>query len=216
VKLAERQLVSGVLRGDRQAMRLFNHHYRPKLLRFVLTKVGRFEDAEEITQDILVSALYSLPSFSGKSSFNTWFYSIARHEVVDFYRKKKLKEILFSHFPILERLASKALSPEMTLEEKELEEKAWRCLAKLNEGYREILRLKYVRGLSLMEIARRIEGQKTVKAVEARLRRARHRFARVWNDQKTFFTLNPRNLSFFEECLGALGPSLPDTKKTAA
>jgi len=214
VSETDRQLIKGVLRGETEVIEVFNRRYRSRLLRFVLQKVDCYEDAEEIVQDTLVSAIYSLPSFLGKASFDNWLYSITRHEIADFYRKKKIKEILFSHFPRLGRLVSRALSPEMALEEKELRQKVFRCFLDLAEGYQEILRLRYIEELSSRQIAVRL--QKSVKAVEMRLRRARHAFAKIWNSQKgwskSFAAFDPRNLYFFKECLGAIGPSLQNLK----
>lgn len=207
-------MVRGVLRGDKIWIRRFEQKFRHKLLNFVLQKVGRYEDAEEIAQDTLVSGIYCLPSFLGKSCLWTWLCGIAKHEIADFYRKRKIKEVLFSHFPGLESLASKALSPELALEEKEMKEKILHCFLALAEGYRVVLRLKYVEGFSVRQIAQQLK--KTSKAVEMRLRRARAAFVQNWNEQQTssenLFTLSQGNLSFFKECLWLVGSSLPDTE----
>ena len=206
----EQELIQGVLRGDQKSLRRFEQKYRQRLFNFVLQKIDDERDAEEIVQDVIYSAVVCLPSFLGKSSLWTWLGSIAHHEIVDFYRKKKIKTILFSRFPALKNLANKALSPELALEEKELREKILGCLFGLTEGYRQVLRLKYTEGLSVRQIACRLK--KTAKAIEMRLRRARFAYACAWNQdqvsQKGVFTLHPGDLSFFKECLGALEPSL--------
>ncbi len=210
----DRQMVRGILRGDRVWIRKLEQKYRQRLLNFVLQKIDSYEDAEEIVQETFISAIYSLPSFLGRSSFSSWLYAIAKHEIADFYRKKKIKTILFSHFPGLYRLASRALSPEMALEEKEIEQKILCCFLNLTEGYQRVLRLKYVEELSLRQIAGRL--RKSTKAIEMRLRRARHAFTVNWNDAKNYpencFALNPRDLYFFKEYLGFIGPSLPNLK----
>lgn len=214
MKPKDEELVKGVLRGDKRWLRKFNQEYRQRLLNFVLQKVGDPQDAEEIVQDTLVSALYSLPSFLGKSSLWSWICSIARHEIADFYRKKKIKEIFFSHLPWSEAIVSEALSPELALEEKEMKMKIIHCFLELTEGYREVLRLKYIEGLSVREIAHR--GQETIKAVEMRLRRARFAFRKLWHEetgvQKDFASLSQGDLSFLKEYLGATGSSLSDLK----
>jgi RNA polymerase sigma-70 factor (ECF subfamily) len=202
------------LKNDQRSLRKFNQKYRQRLLHFVLQKVADPRDAEEIVQDTLVSALYSLPSFLGKASFWTWLCAIARHEIGDYYRKRKIKEILFSRFPRLKKIVSEALSPELALEEKEMKMKIIRCFLEMTEGYREILRLKYIEGLSVGEIAR--QGQETIKAVEMRLRRARLAFRQIWNEktgtQKDFASLSAGDLSFLKEYLGTFGASLSDLK----
>ena len=149
-----------------------------KLLNFIRKRVENEEDARDIFQETLISAYTSLPLFKNQSSFFSWLCGIARHEIGDFYRKKKIKTILFSHLPWLEDLASEALGPEQTLLRKEVEEEIKKAMAKLSEGYREILRLKYYQGLTVAEIAK--ELNETVKAVESKLFRARQAFIKVF------------------------------------
>ena len=170
----DRQLVNKILVGDEKAIQLFYKKYSQKLLNFILLKIDDPADAEEILQDTLISAMDSLPLFSGQSSLYTWLGAIAKHEVVDFYRKKKIKTILFSRLPILEGLAGQALGPEERLMEKEVKNKIKIVFKKLSEGYGQILRLKYVEGYSVTQIAKKL-GM-TFKAVESKLFRARIAF----------------------------------------
>jgi len=193
-------------------LRRFYKKYSPRLLAYTLKKVDRKEDAEEIVQDALLSAFYSLPSFLGKSSFSTWLYGILRHEMADFYRKKKVKEVFFSHFPGFSRIVNEAISPEVILERKRIQKKILFCFHKLSEGYCHLLRLKYIEGLKTKEVARRLKI--SYKAAEMRLRRARFAFIKLWNEeegQENFSLDNSRNLSFIKEYLGFCCPSLQDT-----
>lgn len=152
--------------------------YQARLLNFILQKVETREDAEEILQETMLSALDSLPLFQGRSSIYTFLAAIAKHEIADFYRKKKIKTFVLSRVPGLENIVSQALSPEMALEEKEIKEKVIRTLRSLSEGYRQILRLKYVDGLSYEEIGNRLS--KSAKAVESKLARARQAFSQAY------------------------------------
>lgn len=150
----------------------------PKVKKYILSKVSEGKDAEEILQETLISASLSYPLFKGDSSFFTWVCAIANHEIADFYRKKKIKLILFSRFPFLENIISEALTPEEELEKKQLRKEVKNILVSLSEGYSEILRLKYYQGLSMLEIAQKMKT--TVKAVESRLSRAREAFRNRW------------------------------------
>jgi RNA polymerase sigma-70 factor (ECF subfamily) len=163
--------------------------YKTRLRRFIAQRIESEQDIEEILQETLISATQSFSLFSSKSSLFTWLCGIAKHEIADFYRKKKIKNLLFSHFPWLENLASQALGPEQILLRKEFEERIRETMAELSEGYREILRLKYYEGLTVVQIAKKLN--ETVKAVESRLFRARKAFA------KTFLAdFSQRGLSF--------------------
>lgn len=172
--MKEKKLVFFVLKNNQKAIKIFWEKYRYKLLYFISRKVPDYQDAEEILQDTFISALDSLPAFRFKSSLYTWLCQIARHEIADFYRKKKLKTIIFSRFPFLEQIVDKALSPELALQEKQAKEKINQILKNLTEGYSQILRLKYLEGKTLKEIARKFD--KSIKAVESKLARARKAF----------------------------------------
>lgn len=152
--------------------------YQGKLLNFIRQRVNDEAEAEEIWEETLATAWESFPSFSGKSAFFTWLGGIARHEIADFYRKKKIKTILFSRLPWLKDLADQALGPEQALLKKEFEQKVGKTLNELNEGYGEVLRLKYYQGLTVLQIAR--ELNETVKTIESRLFRARQAFAKAF------------------------------------
>jgi len=150
----------------------------PRLKKYVFSKVSDFKDAEEILQETLISAHESYPFFKAKSSFFTWICSIANHEIADFYRKRKIKTLLFSHFPFLENIVLQALTPDENLEKQEIRKEVKKVLSDLSEGYSQILRLKYYHGMSVIEIAQKLKT--TVKAVESRLSRAREAFRRNW------------------------------------
>ncbi len=201
---SDKELIRGVIRQEKSWLRKFHKRFENYLFNYISQKVDRPEDVEEILQDVLISAIYALPSFSGKSSLKSWLTSIARHEVADFYRKQKIKRILFSRLPILETIADQALSPEMALEEKEIKEKMISCFFSLSEGYRQVLRLKYIEGYTAKKIAQ-LSG-KSVKAVESRLRRARHAFLKNWQTQKinkkAWATLDKRELSLLAQSFG--------------
>lgn len=152
--------------------------YESRLKKFIAQKVADRKDIEEILQDTFTSAFDSLPNFSGRSSFFTWLCGIAKHEIADFYRKKKIKTILFSRLPWLENLAVEALGPEQIYLRKEFEEKIKKTMASLNEGYQEVLRLKYYQGLTVDQIAQRLN--ESFKAIESRLFRARKAFAEAF------------------------------------
>jgi RNA polymerase sigma-70 factor (ECF subfamily) len=174
----ENQLVKQVLKNNKKAMRRFYKNYQTRLLNFILRKVDNRKDAEEILQDTFLSALDSFPLFKFNSSLYTWLVSITRHEIADFYRRRKLKTIIFSRLPFLEKIIDRALGPELALQEKEVKIKIFNTFKNLTEGYTQILRLKYIEGLTMVQIAFKLG--KTVKAVESKLSRARLAFQKEY------------------------------------
>lgn len=152
--------------------------YSPRLLSYISRNLDNQEESWDILQETLLSASKSLPTYSKIVPFSAWLYGIARHEISDYFRKKKIKTFLFSHLPFLENLADQALGPEEKAIEKELKDKVKLVLGNLSEGYSVILRLKYIDGISVNEIARKLGL--SPKAVESRLTRARLAFKKAW------------------------------------
>jgi len=167
--------IQALISGDPIFTLKFYRQLKPILKKYFYNRIDNPQDRQELVQDTIISILDSLPQFRADSSFKTWFYTIAHHELVDYYRKRKIKSLLFSHFPFLETLADKALGPQLALEEKEKKSQIYQTLKNLNEGYASVLRLKYLEGLSVTQIAQKLNI--TYKAAESRLSRARQAFA---------------------------------------
>lgn len=159
-------------------MALLDAQLIKKLKGYLFKKVRDPLAVEEILNETLVAATESWETYQGKAAFFTWLCGIANHEIADFYRKKKIKTFLFSRFPFLENLVSEALGPEEEVLKNEIRGEVKKVLNRLSEGYARILRLKYYHGLSMGEIAGKL--QVTVKAVESKLSRAREAFKKEW------------------------------------
>lgn len=173
--MTDHQLVTNILSGDEPSLRYFYQTYSSKLTAFVRGRLGDEKDVEEIVQDTFLASLDALRDFTFKCSLSTFLCSIAKRKVVDFYRKKKLKRILFSQFPQIESLLSLLTTPEEKLDEKLLVEKIEKTFNRLPGRYKRILKLKYIEGFTVDEIA--LELSMSFKGIESMLFRARKAFA---------------------------------------
>jgi RNA polymerase sigma-70 factor (ECF subfamily) len=152
--------------------------YSPRLLAYIRRNLDNPDEALDLLQETLISASQSLPTYSRKVPFFAWLCGIARHEISDYFRKKKIKTFLFSRLPFLEELADQAFGPEEEMVANDLKKRVKKVLASINEGYSAILRLKYIDGDSVKEIAKKLGL--SPKAVESRLTRARVAFKKAW------------------------------------
>lgn len=177
----DQNLAEKIIQGDKKALVLFWNKYKNRLQRFIAGKVNNPKDAEEIFQDTLLATLDSLRDYQGEASLFTYICAIAKNKIIDYLRKKKICQIVFSKLPGLENLIVEALTPEEKLIRKELKEKIWSTLKKLAPIEAKIIYLKYEQGLKIMEIAR--ELRLTIKAVESRLFRARLAFIKAYNNE---------------------------------
>ena len=160
-------------------MRDFYQKYYSSVRGFVSRRVGDEGTVDELTDDILLSAYESLPNFNHKCSEFSFICSIAKHKIIDYYRKKKIKTVLFSASPVFEEIADKAIGPERDVLKNELIEEIENTLEEVKEGYGKLLRLKYMEGWKTSTIAKLTKL--SVKAVESRLFRAKKQFQQLWS-----------------------------------
>ena len=55
----------------------------------------RGEDVEDVAQQALLKAYLSLKRFDLRSAFGTWLYKIAVNECWDYFRKKKVRPLVY-------------------------------------------------------------------------------------------------------------------------
>lgn len=178
MSMIDRELTAGILSKDRMSLSLFYRTYAPLLRRYIQLKISDQSDAEEVLQDSLFAFLEAIRDFGGRSSIKTFLFSITNHKIIDFYRKKKIKQVVFSRLPNLSELISPVLNPEEELNAGELKQKIIRTLSRLIPRYRQVLILKYLEDVSVEDIARKLAI--SFKSAESRLFRARKAFVELF------------------------------------
>ncbi len=171
-------LINDLLEGKAGSAREFYYLYGKAVKLFVMKKAQSEQDAEEIVQDVFLAALDSLALYSGRSRLYTWLVGIAIHEISDYYRKKRIKGLVLSQFPILEQILSDERTVEDEYDTHELKLKVEEVLGRLLPRYATVLRMKYLEGWSVNEMAEKL-GE-SFKATETALFRARAAFAIEW------------------------------------
>lgn len=178
---AEAQLLRRLLARDKAAVREFYDQYLPLLLRFIRRKVDSEPDVEEIAQDVLFAFLEGARDFTGKCKLATYLCSIAKNKIIDYYRRRKIKKVVFSQLPNgFESLISQALNPEEALDQTLLTEKIGRVFSHLSPQYAKMLTLKYIEGRSVEEIAKLLSC--SFKSAESILFRARKAFVKQYTN----------------------------------
>jgi RNA polymerase sigma-70 factor, ECF subfamily len=123
--------------------------YRRKLVRFCRGYLGDLLEAEDAVQDVFYRVL---TSSTHPDSFRAWIYQIARNRCLDLLRARGRKR---EEGKLLD---DANLQPDLTgnltrLVRLELRSHLHHLMAGLTSGQREVLRLRYVEGLSRGEIA---------------------------------------------------------------
>lgn len=171
-------MVSGIVRGDERALRAFYQTYRRPLSQFIRSRIANEQDNEELLQDILLGAIDALRDFSFRSSLFTFLCSIAQHKIIDFYRRKKIRHVVFSKIGDVESLLSSLSGPEEALNDEMVRVKIKETFTRIMPMYGKILKWKYVYGYSVEEIAQKLST--TFKSAESQLFRARKAFVAAY------------------------------------
>jgi RNA polymerase sigma factor (sigma-70 family) len=166
--------IKRILAGDSDAVVQFYKFYSPKILSYLVKKLPRLEDAQELTNDVFLEAIDSLSLLRKKQSAMSWLYRIAHNKMVDFYRKRKIKSILLSNMPFIEIIESEINQPEFQFEKDKIRDDIELAFHSLSIKYRTILNLHYEEKIPVRALAEKLNL--SFKATESLLFRARQSF----------------------------------------
>jgi RNA polymerase sigma-70 factor, ECF subfamily len=185
---AERQLVRRAQAGDQSAYEELVRIHQPRLLAVIGGIMRRGEDVEDLAQQALLKAYLSLKRFDLRSAFGTWLYKIAVNECWDYFRKKKVRPLVYESNLSDEQVRQMEGLPEdrdgafnhpvdaaRRTEQRDLLD---RLLVELDEKDRAMLVMKEVAGFTVEEIGEVLELN--VNTVKVRLFRARGRLMDVY------------------------------------
>lgn len=140
-------LIASTKAGDSSAFGKIYDKFVDQIFRFVFYKVGSQTVAEDLTQNTFLKALEKIAQFRTNTNFQAWLYTIARNEVVDFYRTRKKTVELSS----VSELIFEDHINDITI--KDEVEKAYQALKNLSSEEQEVIVLHSVEGFSFDEIA---------------------------------------------------------------
>lgn len=84
---ADSVLVEKASGGDRAALEKLVLRHQAWVYNIAVRMVFRPQDAEEVTQEVLVKVITKLSTFKGESTFRTWLYRIAANHVLNMKRR---------------------------------------------------------------------------------------------------------------------------------
>jgi RNA polymerase sigma-70 factor (ECF subfamily) len=174
-------LVGALRLDDREAMDRLVERYRARVYRLAFGIVGVREEAEEVVQDALWSAIRKIHTFREESSLGSWIYRIAANAAYHKLRvrRRRAREIALDEvWPTTDDDRRPLGTPEDwsdRVEERALQGELRRVLAGAIEAlppdHRTALVLHDVEGLSNPDIAASLRI--SLPAVKSRVRRSR-------------------------------------------
>ncbi|GAA4450833.1 RNA polymerase sigma factor [Nibrella saemangeumensis] len=145
---------------------LYNR-YAGKVYRRCLSLTKDPEQAQDFTQDVFVRVLANLERFKEKSTFSTWLYSITYNYCMDQLRRSGRTTLI----PLEEYHCDSLTDTDDAWIIETNHQTLNQALETMHPEEVQVLRLKYVQGLEIDEIARQINVRNS--AVKMRLKRTR-------------------------------------------
>ena len=181
----ERQLVRSVRDGDDRAFEQLFSRYRRRISAYVYGLLNDHGRAEDITQEVFISALRRLRETEGAIAFKPWIYEIARNACIDEFRRisranlVSLDADVAEEGPIAPQLAD-YVTPEVRFQRKQQMGDLFGAFSGLPDNQHKILVLRELEGLSYGEIGQRMGMSRPM--VESTLFRARRRVTQEYDE----------------------------------
>jgi RNA polymerase sigma-70 factor (ECF subfamily) len=159
-------LIAACRRGEVRAMEMLYHQYRRRVFGMAHRIVGP-SDAEEVAQEVFVRVFRGLASFRGDSALSTWIYRLTVNAALSYLSRRGRRHEVGD-----EGLVDLP-APPTTERDSALAARIESALTKLPAGYRAILVLHDVEGLSHEECAAILECR--IGTCKSQLHKARAR-----------------------------------------
>ena len=113
------ELIDSALNGSMAALEALIYRHQHFIYNIALKMMGNVQDAQDITQEVLIKVITKLSQFKKESNFRTWLYRITFNQFLQM--KKSMSELATESFEIVEKqLDSIPIQALSLLEESEL------------------------------------------------------------------------------------------------
>jgi RNA polymerase sigma-70 factor (ECF subfamily) len=169
-------LIIAAQKGDQSAFAQLWEQYSPMVFRFVLTRLGNWDQAEDITSETFTRGLQRLGTLSyrfGKDP-GAWFVTIARNLILDLFKSSRYRletTVGDMHDGLVEDPDSPEVLTVDSIALGELKAQLNQAVAQLGEQQRRVVELRFGQALSVKETAEEM-GDTDVGATKARQHRA--------------------------------------------
>ena len=181
-RAADRELARRALRGDAEAQRELVRRMTPLIWSLCRRSGLPPTEAEDVSQEVFISALDALPRFRGECRLSTWFSTLTLRRASDYYRATARRDIPSGgpsdgHFPVP---IESAPSPEANATAAQRADRVRCALERLAEPARSVLVAYYLGELPVLEIARMLDMPEGT--VKTHLHRGRQTLRRQLRD----------------------------------
>jgi RNA polymerase sigma-70 factor (ECF subfamily) len=160
------ELIDRCLNNDEAAWEQIVTRFRRKVFGIAYKFTGRFEEAEDLTQEVFFKVYKALHSYKKEQDFSWWLVSISRNACIDYYRSvKRERKIVSGDVNDLKNFRFQGMSPQGNMEAAERSKALRQSLSELPDDLRHVLILRDLQGKSYKEIADQLNlAEGTVKS----------------------------------------------------
>src|SRR3954463_3487677 len=143
--LPDHALVAAVRRGEDRAFEQLYARYHPRIAAYVRGMVKDHGRAEDVTQDVVFSALRRMRETERPIAFKPWIYEIARNACIDLFRRtSRAEELSYDADGGLpsddyRHLVSRGLTPDAAVDAKQQLDHLRGAFGGLSETHHQIL-----------------------------------------------------------------------------
>jgi RNA polymerase sigma-70 factor, ECF subfamily len=181
----DRQLIARLHAGDESAVQELAERYTPRIFQLALRHMKNREDAEEVTQDVLMKVYRKVGAFRGDSALSSWIYRITFNTAMSRLRngkaaraaeheRERVEAASFGGDDSLRAVREPAdwsHMPDEELLRLQLRQAVAVAIAELPEIYRAPIVLRDIQGLSTEEASSRLRVKD--QTLKSRLHRGR-------------------------------------------
>ncbi|MBU1098405.1 MAG: RNA polymerase sigma factor [Ignavibacteriae bacterium HGW-Ignavibacteriae-2] len=148
----DKELVEEFIDGSEIAFNKIVRKYQQKIYWHANRMLGNHDDADELTQEVLIVLYNKLVTFNFQSGLYTWIYKITSTRAINFIRKRNIKKF-FSFESESDIPEKSSFDIAKSIEDREKLELITKMLQKLPVRQREVFILRNFEGLSYNEIS---------------------------------------------------------------
>ena len=150
-----REIARGLRTRDVAVLQLLVEEYQDRLVRYLVYVLGRRDGVDDLVQETWLRVMERGKSYDGRSRFEPWLFTVARHIAIDFLRRRREVSLDAEEDgrPLVMAPVSQAMSPFALAARTEDAERLAGALQELAAVQREALVLRFMEDLSLQEIA---------------------------------------------------------------
>ena len=177
MKNDDAELIQRTLEGDQHAFAQLVDRYQEQVHTLAWQKIGDFHIAQEITQDVFITAYQKFHTFKHYRQFAGWLYVVTNRKCIEWHRKKKIDTQSMDETNPVE-LEEVYYTEYMTQQREEAEKEKHRSivqelLSQLQESERTVVNLYYIAEMNCEDIGKFLGV--SPNTVRSRLHRARNR-----------------------------------------